>query len=66
MQRVITPYLVVSGGSCVVILLPVLLTRVGESIVASSEGGGGVSAADGVLRIVSDETVNRFTLECAD
>jgi len=45
-------------------LLPVLLTRVGESIVASSAGGGGVSIW--VLRIVTDETVNRFTLECAD
>jgi len=44
----------------------VLLTRVGESIVASSVGGGGVSTADGVLRIVTDETVNRFTMECAD
>lgn len=43
-----------------------LLTRVGESIVASSAGGGGVSTADGVLRIVTDETVNRFTMECAD
>lgn len=43
-----------------------LLTRVGESIVAFSEGGGGVSITDGVLRIVTDETVNRFTLEFTD
>jgi hypothetical protein len=28
-------------------------------------GGGGVSITDGVLRIVTDETVNRFTLEFA-